>query len=952
MKNEKIQTFVFMKLKYDNNVTRKLSEVNLIAIKRSEYFKNAPEPHLTRELPYGQELDSSDIYREIIDFIEKQSTPICLISNLSDICNIPTVPKKNSNVITLVHQNIRGLLRKLNIIEQFLNDNNIDIFCVTEHHWVKKHQDDLFNFSNYALGSSFRRSTAEDGGSLIIVKKENKKNFKERCDIVNLSKEGKIEIACVESKKIVVVCAYLPSHEHYDSFETVMDQVLRKICILNKNVVVCGDFNINLFGHTKNIINIKNLFKSYNLNYLFLEPTRIAAGNAATCIDNIYTNILPESKQIIMRKLPTDHFGQLITFDKEDKHVDKSNVTINLKNCVDNWKMDSLRKKFPYVCTENDPNKLYQSFFKMFGSDFISNGISGLSQDNETEKHLESIHRFSLDSKIIKIKSDIFTALEHFFADITFLQNQSPSPVPAACPAEDLLKKHINVCEKQLKFNVTTEDIEKTFYYLNDAMKFSWVGSIIEPYIKTEASNIASFYNECINSGIFPDAIKLETMQPSFGSNRPSDFSRPLVIIFETIIHDQLDSYFKNNGLLVDTSTAEDKLMLLYKNIFDAWEANRDAFGIFCKFSKASDWVDHVTLVKKLQHYGIIDGTLGLLTSYLNINNDSGKKFNSIIGSLLYRFYINDLAFVINDQNIDQDQQILLHADEISLLFKLQRKKQINDYNNMVITLSNVVNWFNVNNFKLNMTNTRCIRFVSQHQFSSSVRINDTTFNAVSTVIFLDITLDCRLMWALHLTNLSNKLNAVVCMILRALQKNDIETAKTIYFNRFHSLMSYGILLWGHVHTLTNYRPAATAVGAFQTIFDLQKRAISAIYNFDGKQKNIKKKFEELNILTVSSQYIYDSIIFVKKNMANFRKYSDIHNYDTRNKDNLVIPYIRLPKLRNWYQSQCIYFFNEIPKDIRKIESFDDFKSKVKDQLCKKFYCSVNAYKADENAWD
>lgn len=46
----------------------------------------------------------------------------------------------------------------------------------------------------------------------------------------------------------------------------------------------------------------------------------------------------------------------------------------------------------------------------------------------------------------------------------------------------------------------------------------------------------------------------------------------------------------------------------------------------------------------------------------------------------------------------------------------------------------------------------------------------------------------------------------------------DAETAKLVYFSYFHSIMSYGILLWG-------------SAADIHTIFVLQKRVFSAIYN-------------------------------------------------------------------------------------------------------------------------
>ncbi|KAJ8737452.1 hypothetical protein PYW08_000047 [Mythimna loreyi] len=91
----------------------------------------------------------------------------------------------STNSINLVHQNIQGLMNKDLEVDLFLNCNNIDILCLTEH-WLKSHQL-MFNFSNHQIGSSFNRIDALRGGSLILI--NNNLKYKERKDIVCLSVE-------------------------------------------------------------------------------------------------------------------------------------------------------------------------------------------------------------------------------------------------------------------------------------------------------------------------------------------------------------------------------------------------------------------------------------------------------------------------------------------------------------------------------------------------------------------------------------------------------------------------------------------------------------------------------------------------------------------------------------------------------------------------------------------
>ncbi|KAJ8722028.1 hypothetical protein PYW08_004430 [Mythimna loreyi] len=299
---------------------------------------------------------------------------------------------KSLNSINLVHQNIQGLMNKDLEVELFLNCNNVDIFCITEH-WLKSHQL-MFNFSNHQVGSSFCRVDALRGGSLILV--SNHLKFKERKDIVSLSVERSIEIACIELEQFIILSVYKPPSGLYDCFENVMDEVFNKICNSNKYIITCGDFNINLLENSALCSKVISLFQSYNLVNLFLEPTRVTP-TSATCIDNIYTDVLPIHKEII-NLLDSDHCGQLITFQNPNIIVTKKNITVNPKtaNRLESFKT-KLINNLPVLSTLDDVNPQYEDFFNMyckqFNSTFIPKTISVNSNVSFSEWATIGIHK-------------------------------------------------------------------------------------------------------------------------------------------------------------------------------------------------------------------------------------------------------------------------------------------------------------------------------------------------------------------------------------------------------------------------------------------------------------------------------------------------------------------------------------------------------------------------------
>ena len=167
--------------------------------------------------------------------------------------------------------------------------------------------------------------------------------------------------------------------------------------------------------------------------------------------------------------------------------------------------------------------------------------------------------------------------------------------------------------------------------------------------------------------------------------------------------------------------------------------------------------VDQFSSSEKLYHYGIKDAALNLLISYLSNSiqkvDINGKKSSgsvvsmgvpqgSILGPFLFLVYINDLPYLIKDSH-----EIVLFADDTSLLFKLRRQQL--DTDDVNDALSKVVHWFNANNLLLNKDKTKCIKFTTPNVrlVKTSVKMDSEELDLVDTTVFLGITLDAKLQW-------------------------------------------------------------------------------------------------------------------------------------------------------------------------------------------------------------
>lgn len=268
--------------------------------------------------------------------------------------------------MNVVHQNMQGLSGKELELSLFIENHDVQVLCLTEH-WLRDFEVAVFNSVHYSIQSAFVRKSAIRGGSLIIVSNEIK--CKERPDIANLSVERTIELSCVELEQYIIICVYRPPSSDFNLFESVMEDSLAKVKCNNKQVIVCGDFNVNILELAPISIRLLNLFKSFNLNNLFCEPTRFTA-SSATCIDNIFSSC-EANKTLLLTNITSDHCGQLASFSQllSNKTIKVVSRPYTAHRCS-RFKINIKSKLRPSLLDSTNPNEAYESVFNVVKSEF------------------------------------------------------------------------------------------------------------------------------------------------------------------------------------------------------------------------------------------------------------------------------------------------------------------------------------------------------------------------------------------------------------------------------------------------------------------------------------------------------------------------------------------------------------------------------------------------------
>ena len=215
------------------------------------------------------------------------------------------------------------------------------------------------------------------------------------------------------------------------------------------------------------------------------------------------------------------------------------------------------------------------------------------------------------------------------------------------------------------------------------------------------------------------------------------------------------------------------------RHLIEEWREylDKDFFvgEVMTDLSKVFDCILHDLLIAKLELYSLGEKSFSYIYSYLtNRNpcvrmNDTKSDFQKIISGapqgsiarpILFNFSINDLFFFVSSASMYH------FADDNSLS---AAAKAVTELKNTLQSESEVViNWFRNNKMIVNPEKFQAIALDKQkHDYSNdTIKFDNKTVEAVSSVRFLGMQLDDKLNFSLHASNIcksaANQLSAIL----------------------------------------------------------------------------------------------------------------------------------------------------------------------------------------------
>lgn len=250
--------------------------------------------------------------------------------------------------LKILHQNVNGLLSKLNHIKVLLHDSgkNIHALGITESKLNGSVSDAEINIEGY-VNVRKDRNTGPGGGVCLFLRDD--LNWQRRTDLEAVENESIwVELLIKHSKSILLCICYRPpdtSKHLHKAFNSEFNNSITTALAENKEIIIIGDFNCNYLQQSDQT-DLKDLMKINNLKQMINEPTRCTM-NTETLIDLVFVS---------------DEFKIANSFTIEYGISDHQLIGITRKmNC----------KKF-------SPRKIYARNYKHYSKDAFKSDLRGL----------------------------------------------------------------------------------------------------------------------------------------------------------------------------------------------------------------------------------------------------------------------------------------------------------------------------------------------------------------------------------------------------------------------------------------------------------------------------------------------------------------------------------------------------------------------------------------------
>lgn len=304
----------------------------------------------------------------------------------------------------------------------------------------------------------------------------------------------------------------------------------------------------------------------------------------------------------------------------------------------------------------------------------------------------------------------------------------------------------------------------------------------------------------------------------------------------------------------------------------------------------------------------------------------SGVPQGSVLGPVLFIVYINDVV------DIFAKCIPSLFADDLKLYIRISN---IVDFVTLQNGLTALHEWSAL--WQLSIADKKCSVFtIGNFSFNSNFNIDSATLPFSSEIVDLGVTIDQKLNFSKHISNIVKTATARANLIIRSFISKDVHSLCRAFITYVRPIVEYNSPVW-----------SPSSVTSINLIESVQRRFTKRL---DGlTQFSYFDRLVVLQWTTLETRRIYADLIMCFKIVHGLVaiEFSNLFTFSTSStrghKFKLLVPCCKCNVRKNFFSVRIIRIWNDLPESIVDSASISIFKNAIKNYDFSK-YCSVDLF--------
>ena len=278
------------------------------------------------------------------------------------------------NAFSALHLNIKSMKKNFENFKDFLKNVSVLVLFVFLKHGVNHKMNHRTRIIFYQAIIFYQyRQYRRGGGVCLFVKKsfcyETREDLSINCDA---TESLCLEITNEKSKNIILNLTYRLPNGDVKEFEKHLNKILSTNDILKKEVIMAGDFNMNLldFERNKKVQHFLNIIFGHSMIPVINKPTRLTKNTA----DHIFVNSVTTTKfkTGIIKSDISNNFPIFFVADY-NIHIKETKERFIFRRDLSDISVEKFKCKlrtvsWDSITNSSDTNKAYDNLVEIFSS--------------------------------------------------------------------------------------------------------------------------------------------------------------------------------------------------------------------------------------------------------------------------------------------------------------------------------------------------------------------------------------------------------------------------------------------------------------------------------------------------------------------------------------------------------------------------------------------------------